>query len=194
MRMEKIVDWLCSIVRIAGAAFPVTSSLIQLQAELDSDALLKRVQKLEDPVSCLHKDVPEVSKAIYEALRKKDDKNLSFNEVFYEQFSKPLAALESEGYIKGCHTIGKRFENGIYVSDPTFIMYMCALDKDSNKMAHLLEIVESCSIGQWLNGKKIQEEMGLPLPVIEACFDIYESKGYGICSNVVGSVLYMGKA
>ncbi len=39
--------------------------------------------------------------------------------------------------------------------------------------------------------KKIQAD--LPLPVIKAVFDIYESKGYGLCSKNIGSCNYMGK-
>ena len=133
---------------VVGAGFPVASSLVQLQAELNSNALLKRVQKLEDPISRLHENVPEVWKAIYEAIRKEDDTNLSLDEGFYDRFSKALAVLESEGYIKGRHTIENRFGRGFYVSDATYLMYMCALDEDRNKMSHLVEVVESCSIEQ----------------------------------------------
>jgi elongation factor P hydroxylase len=63
------MDWLFSIVRIAGASFPVASSLVQLQSEIDSKTLSKRVEKLDDSVSHLHKDIPELSKLIYQELK-----------------------------------------------------------------------------------------------------------------------------
>ena len=51
------MNWFFKFVRIAGASFPVASSLVQLQSELDSDELNRRIQKLEDPISNLHEDV-----------------------------------------------------------------------------------------------------------------------------------------
>lgn len=48
--------------------------------------------------------------------------------------------------------------------------------------------------GKWLDGKNIRADIELPLPVIKAVFDIYESKGYGLCSKTMGAVRYLGKA
>jgi len=73
-------------------------------------------------------------------------------------------------------------------------MYLCALEEESMKMETLLEIVDNCKRGEWLDGKRIQEEIDLPLPVIRAVFDIYESKGYGLCSKEIRACQYLGKA
>jgi hypothetical protein len=188
------MDWLFSIIRIAGASFPVASSLVQLQAEIDSKALLNRVEKLEDPVSFLHHDVPILSKLIYHELKSQESTNLSFSDEFYSKYSRPLAALESQGFIKGVHTLCNRYKGGIYLCDPSFIMYLCAIAEKKNKMEELIKIVDSCEVGNWLDGKKIKIELDLPLPVIRAVFDIYESKGYGLCSKTVGVDKYLGKA
>lgn len=188
------MDWLFSIVRIAGASFPVASSLVQLQSEIDSKALLKRVEKLEDPVSFLHSDIPSLSKLIYHNLKSKQSLNLSFDDDFYSKYSRPLSALEAHGCIKGQHALTERYHAGIYLCDPSFIMYLCALAEDKNKMEKLIKLVDACEVGSWLDGKQIKMDIDLPLPVIRAVFDIYESKGYGLCSKTVGVDQYLGKA
>jgi len=38
----------------------------------------------------------------------------------------------------------------------------------------------------------LAKEIKLPLPVVAACFQIYESKGYGVCSAEIGAVIYCG--
>lgn len=183
-----------SIVRIAGASFPGASSLVQLQAEIDSKALLERISKLEDPISSLHELVPEVSRLIYDGIKSSNSKELKFDDSFYEKYSQPLAILESQGFIKGNHAaMSKSFAAGITVTDPSFIMYMCALAENKQKMESLIKIVDDCSKRNWLNGKQLQELLGLPLPVIQAVFEIYEAKGYGQCSKEIGSHKYMGK-
>lgn len=191
---ENGMDWFVSIVRIAGASFPVASSLVQLQAEIDSKELLQRVSKLEDPISYLHELVPELSKGIYEAIKSTNSNKVEFDDIFYEKYSRPLAALESQGFIKGGHTLGKSFAAGLRLTDPSFIMYLCALAENKQKMESLINEVDDCPKGKWLNGKAIQESLGLPLPVIQAVFDIYEAKGYGLCSRTIGESQYMGKA
>lgn len=188
------MDWLLSIVRVAGVAFPVASSLVQLQAEIDSKSLKERITKLEDPVSYLHEDVPELSRMIYQKLKQNDSAKLYFEDDFYEKYSRALAILESQGYIKGSHAIGKMYAGGLRIIDPSYIMYLCALEEDDMKMNSLIQSVENCKIGQWLDGKFIQKTTDLPLPVIKAVFDIYESKGYGLCSKTIGVCEYLGKA
>ena len=117
------MDWLLSIVRVAGASFPVASSLVQLNSEIESKALLERVAKLEDPISHLHNLVPELSKHIYEKIKQSNSTSIEFEDDFYKYYSRPLAALESQQLIKGGHAIGKQFAVGLRVADPSYIMY-----------------------------------------------------------------------
>ena len=186
------MDWFFTIVRVAGASFPVASSLVQLSSEIDSKSLKERVCKLEDPISNIHNDVPALSRQIYKELKDANSAKLYFDEAFYKQYSRALAALESHGYIKCGHALGKSFAAGISLADPSYIMYLCAIDKDEEKMDFLVNAVDSCEIGQWLDGSKMN--IDLPTPVIKAVFDIYESKGYGVCSKEVGTCKYMGKS
>ena len=186
------MDWLTSIVRIAGASFPVASSLVQLQSEIDSKTLLKRVSKLEDPISHLHEDVSEVSRLIYQKLKHVNKIQLQFDEPFYRRFSRALAVLESQGFIEGRHGLGKQYMEGVSVVDPSYIMYLCAIAEDEKKMVSLLKQVDDCHVGQNLDGKEMN--IDLPLPVIMAVFKIYESKGFGRCSKEINSCRYVGMA
>ncbi len=70
---------------------------------------------------------------------------------------------------------------------------MCALAENKQKMESLMKVVDECPKGNRLNSKKLQDSLGLPLPVIQAVFDIYEAKGYGCCSREIGSYQYMVK-
>ena len=188
------MDWLLSIVRVAGASFPVASSLVQINSEIESKALLQRVAKLEDPISHLHEQVPELSKHIYQEVKKTNSTSIKFEDSFYKTFRRPLAALESQKFIKGGHAIGKQFAVGLRVVDPSYIMYMCALAEESKKMEALINKVDSCEGGKWINGVEIHNSLGIPLPVVQAVFEIYETKGYGLCSKTIGESKYMGKA
>jgi hypothetical protein len=187
--MERYVGWFFSIIRIAGASFPVASSFVQLQAEIASEALITRVAKLE-----VHDDVPELSREIYHKLKAENSAKLYFEEKFYIKYSRALAALEAHGYIKGGHAPGKDYAVEIRLVDPSYIMYLCALEEDNDKMESLIQVVDNCKVGEWLDGNSIQRSIDLPLPAIEAVFDIYESKGYGLCLEEIGSTKYMGKA
>ncbi len=191
------MDWLLSIVRIAGVSSPLTAWLVQLQAEIDragSKALAERVRKIEDPISAIHPDVPQVARAIYAAMTDEDGAHVWFDADFYDKFSKCLAVLEARHLIKGEHTIGHRYYNGLRVINPSFIMYMCALCESDEHMSELITRIETCERGRWLHGPDIKLDLGLPMPVIRACFEVYESNGYGLCSQEIGPPKYVGKA
>lgn len=150
------MDWFFSLVRIASASFPVASSFVQLQAEIDSKALMERVAKLEDPVSHLHDDIPELSKQIYHKLKSENSVKLNFEEGFYKKYSRPLAILESHAYITGRHNLGEKYAAGIRLVDPSYIMYLCMIEEDSEKMESLIEVVDSCEVGECLDGNSIK--------------------------------------
>jgi hypothetical protein len=188
------MNWFSTIVRVAGTAFPVTSALVQLQSELDSDALLTRVKKLEDPISFLHEDIPAVSKLIYESLKSTNSASLNFEDDVYVQFSRSFAALDANRHIKALHRLGRQLPIGIDVVDPSYLMYLCALFEVPDKMEKMIKIVDECKVGEWLDGRAVHNDLQLPLPVVKACFDIYDAKGYGLCSRETDRVTYCGKA
>ena len=188
------MDWLFSVVRVAGASFPLASSLVQLNSEVESKSLAARVRRLEDPVSVLHDDVPEASRKIYEALKTQDSSHLEFDEDFYSRFRRPIAALASQHYLECLRGLNSTLPRAIYLSDPSYVMYMCGLAEDDQKMSSLVARVDECPLGQWLDGEAIKQETGVPLEAVRACFRIYESKGYGLCSKELGATRYLGRA
>ena len=127
------MEWFLKLIRVAGASFPVASSFVQLQAELDSEIILARIEKLDDPISHLHDDVADVSKEIYTELSSKDSINLDFNEAFYKKYSRVIAVFDSKGLISKKGAIGTTVPVGIWVKDPSYMLYMCALFEDHNK-------------------------------------------------------------
>jgi len=193
--MNRNLEWLMSIIRIVGSSFPRTSWLVQLQTEINSKELLERLDKYEDPISYLHKDIPELSRFVYQMLKleNSDSLKLEFNDEFYNKYSQALAILESNGYIKGCHILGKKYAFGFRLVDPSYILYLCYLEEDGKKMLSLINVVDSCKKGECLDGKTVQNSINLPIPVIKAVFDIFESKGYGWCSKEIGTIKYMGQ-
>ena len=188
------MNWFSTIVRVAGTQFPFTSALVQFQAELDSDALLSRLQRLEDPISVLHQDVPAVSKVMYEAIARQNESSLDFDDDFYRTFSRSLAALHSASHIVLSRAMGRQIPVGLRVTDPSYILYLAARFADSDRMALLVNALDECSIGQSIDGHLLHGQLSLPIPVIRACFEIFEAKGFGSCSKSIGRVLYCGKA
>ena len=188
------MDWFISLVKMAGASFPGAASFVQLLSDLESNDTRERLGKFEDPISNLHPDIHELSKLIYLAIKESDKSDIELPDELYERYSRALSNLESEGLIKGIHTLTKRYYGGFIITDPSFIIYMCVQYEDNKKMEKLYKQIDGCSVGSSLDGKEIEKETGLPLPVINAAFQIFEAKGYGICSKESGSVFYICNA
>jgi len=189
-----IVKWLMSVARIVGASLPFVPSLMQLQTEIDSVAIQRRLLALEDPISTLHPDIREVSEKLYKEMATTGVTKLRFDVAFYTQYSRSLAILEAQGFISGTHAIGAKYVDGFWVQDPRYVVYLCALYEDQGKMDGLVQLLENCKPGQWLRGEAVEADLQLPLPVIKALFKLYEAKGLGNCSKEVGVVSYVGRA
>jgi hypothetical protein len=188
------MKWLMSLVRIVGASLPYGSALLQLQAEIDSAAIQKRLRMLEDPISQLHPDVREVSEKLYNQLSATGEATLQFDAGFYAKYGKPLAILEARGFIAGAHAIGMKYVGGLWLQDPGYFVYLCALYEDQSKMDRLIELLAACAPGQWLRGDEIAKDLQLPRPVVKAFFELYEQRGLGTCSKEIGAILYLSRA
>ena len=187
------MKWLMPVARIVGASLPFVPSLMQLQAEIDSVAIQRRLLTLEDPISTLHPDIREVSEKLYRELAATGVAKLRFDGAFYTQYSRSLAILEAQGFIAGTHAIGAKYVDGLWVQDPKYVVYLCALYEDQRKMDGLVQLLESCKPGQWLRGEDIEADLQLPRPVIKALFQLYEARGIGNCSKEVGAVSYVSR-
>jgi hypothetical protein len=188
------IDWFIKIVRIAGVNFPVAASLVQFQAEIDAFIMDSRIKKIEDPISNLHEDVKPFSELLYRKIKSTDSIQLELENSDYIKFSRVIALLASAGYFETEHAAGLSVPIGISLSDPTYIMYLCKLFEHTYKMEELIGLVDSCMIGEWLDGNGIAESIELPLCVVDAVFRIYEAKGLGLVSPDVGESSYLGQA
>ena len=181
------MNWFFSIIRSVGSSFPVTASFVQFQSELDSDKMDNRIKRIEDPVSNLHSDIQCVSKKIYDLIKKTEQENITFDDEFVEKFGRSLAILEKNGFIKGNHAIGKCWAGSIYLSDPSYVLYLCKLSESEKKMNSLFRLLEGSKPGDSFDGVDIQKTIDLPIPVIKAFFRVYQSMGYGFCSKTIGT-------
>tara|TARA_R110001583_G_scaffold30468_5_gene105285 strand:+ start:319 stop:885 length:567 start_codon:yes stop_codon:yes gene_type:complete len=182
------------IMRVAGVNFPVAASFIQISNELDAIKIKQRLDALEDPISVLHKDLPALSQVIYFALVKNDSFTLNFRDEIYTKYSRAFAILDTKGLIKKYNELGSSYPVEIEVTDPCFILYLCTRFEDTKKMDLLLERVENCEVGQWLNGYEIQDEIQLPIVFIKAVFNVYQANGFGICSKEMRACSYLASA
>ncbi len=126
------MSWFFKMIRVAGANFPGSASLVQLQAELDSEKFEDRLKNLEDPISCLHEDISKLSSTIYGKFRELDSISLDFDEKFYNRYSRALAVFETNRLISKNSVMGSRIPLGINLIDPSFILYMAKFFEDSN--------------------------------------------------------------
>lgn len=178
-------DVFCSLVRIAGASFPGSASLAQLQSEMDMAEFRARLERLEDPISALHPDVPDTAQILYRALEKLDGPTVHLEPEEYEQFARPLALLEAQGLIQSRGAIGSAHPRGIRLVDPVFILYAATLEGVEG-LAPVNEVVDESERGKWLDGHVLAKEHEVPLDVVRAIFRIYEARGLGMMSKETG--------
>ena len=163
---------------------------VQLSAELEGRAVQERLRKLEDPISALHPDVPDVSKLIYECVSQNDSPKIFLSESQLDQFARPLVILDAKGMITGSHAIGKKFAAGFWLSNPWYVLYMAALFEDADRMERFAERLNSTPAGTWMKGAELSQEYALPIPVVKAVFQLGEQQGLGILSKEIGTVNY----
>jgi len=188
------MSWFFKLIRVAGTSFPVSASLVQLQAELDADKFKTRLENLEDPISSLHEDIVAVSENIFKKFKEEDNVSLDFDEEFYTRYSRVLAILNAKTLISKNDAVGSRIPLGINLIDPSFILYMANMFEDPHKMQELFDIVDRCEIGVSINAKDTGESIGLPKYLIRAVFEIYETKGHGCRSGGILKFRYTGNA
>ncbi len=186
------VDWFVRLAKVAGASNPLTAWLVQLEDELAAAELERRVQALEDPLSDLHPDMREVASLIWEQVRESDSRVVELDPGAYKTFARCLAELESLGLIAGRHALGGRFVAGLRVRDPTFTVYMARLFGSGQGVDRVVQAVDSCSEGTWLDGRKLASDCDVPVQLVDAIFRLYEQRGYGIVSKTLGEVAYCG--
>lgn len=98
--------WFTKLIRIAGASFPGSSSLVQFHSEIESYQTDRRIKKLEDPISYLHEDIESVAEIIYGQVLAQDSWKLKFNDSFYLKYKRCLAVLNKANLISMTRGLG----------------------------------------------------------------------------------------
>ncbi|GAA6169399.1 hypothetical protein [Sessilibacter corallicola] len=177
-------DMLFKVVRIIGASFPVASSLVQFQSELDAYEFEQRLNNLEDPISSIHPNMGEVGQAIYSRISTDDSVNIQFDEKFYTSNIRCLSLLDAANYISLEKVIVQNLPLGINLTDPTFIIYLASIYEQKKAMLETLyEMVDGCEVGLPLSADSLSHDLELPKVLVCSLFQVYESRNLGICSG-----------
>ncbi len=183
-----------SIIKVIASSFPVGSSVVQIVSEYEATKINAKINKLLDPISLLHVDIKSLSEQIYKELKSTDSKCLFLdNDDFFIANPKPLAILEANGFIKLRKNINKSNPVGLYLGNKDFIAYLSGLYEDPTKITKLVHKIENCPKGEALWGKKLKLELDLPLVLIDAFFEAYVAKGYGLTSLNTNESRYLSK-
>ncbi|HEY4304743.1 MAG TPA: hypothetical protein VGM82_09760 [Gemmatimonadaceae bacterium] len=188
------MNWLGSLARIVGTANPITALGVQALAELDGRSIQARLRRLEDPIGSLHPDVGELSDAIYAELSEADDSHVELSDEILDRYSRVLAVLDAAGLIQGTHSLHRRFVGGVWLTNPTFVLYIAGLYEDPDLMERTLAHLNAAPSGTWLRGPEIAKEFAMPLPVIRAFFQLFAQRGLGTLSAEIGVTNYRVQA
>lgn len=189
------MDEALAAVRITGASFPAAASAVQAHGEIEMRGVKARLAALEDPITPLHPDVPALAGVLYDVARGNAGRSglLDPGAEFYERYAKPLALLEGIGQVTATRALSGGVLGGLRPSAP-FMLYMATRCEDPARLAAAVARMESAKRGQWLDGFVIAEEIGIPWIVIAALFDIYEARGLGLRSKLIGTARYLARA
>lgn len=182
------MSWIVVLAKVVGSSVPFASSAVQFASELGSRDIQARLRRLEDPISALHPDVRELAEIVYRSVEDTDESRVQLTDEQYDSFRRPLAILEAHGHIRGSHSLQQKFIAGFWLTDPTFVLYMCALYEDADIMERLVAFLETTKPSTWIRGKDLAQEYAVPLPVIKALFQMYEARGLGVLSTELGVV------
>ncbi|MES3035273.1 MAG: hypothetical protein V4813_14845 [Gemmatimonadota bacterium] len=188
------MNWLFPLARVIGAGIPFGGVLVQISAELDSRQVQQRLTKLEDPISALHPDVRDFSRVVYEQMRATQTSRIQFADDDLTRHARVIALLENAGHLRGSHAIGQRHPIALWLESPQYVLYMAALYEDTDAMGRVFSHLDSAPPGTWLKGEGLATQYEVPLPVVRALFELYDSRGLGVLSKETGATNYMSRA
>jgi hypothetical protein len=180
-------------VKIAAQLLPVTSALAQWLSEIEASNVDERLAKLENPLSKYGDRIGDLTKELYSMLEQQPQDIATTHldwSTRLEPFKKELRHLEAEGLLTGSHCLGPGGEFGAGLRLNHGLIVLLALHHgDHDAVSSLTEAIETTQIQ--LNGKKIREQINLPLTVIDAFFSGYAGRGQGLKSREIGASAYI---
>lgn len=179
------------LAKILVSMIPGSAPLLQVVSEFEAASVAKRLDKLEDPLARFGPDVDHLCPLLYAAVRRIERVTnlVSWSDDFLP-YLKLLNRLEAHGFVEGSPVLFNRnpFERGIRLS-PRFVVHLATYYGDASLCAELADGMESLESG--VTGQRIQEQVPLPLMVIDAFFSVYEGEGQGMKSKEPGSSYYI---
>jgi hypothetical protein len=185
-----------SVVKIALSPFPPGAMLNQFLAEVESAGLNRRIEILEDPLAHFGDDAKPLCHFLYKSLKAQSaqlSNKVSWSEEL-EPYLKTLRRFEAQGMLGGAPVLGQwnEFLMGIGLA-PEFVVYLALISDDNELCKELSAYLDSLDPGKGVNGRDIQQNIALPLPVIDAFLSMYEKQGQGLKSREIGASYYVAK-
>lgn len=185
-----------SIVKIALSPFPPGAVFNQVLAEVESAELKRRIEILENPLSHFGDDAKPLCHLLYDGLKTQFGQlssKVSWSEEL-EPYLKTLRRFEAQGMVGGAPVLGRQneFLMGIGIA-PEFVVYLALISVDAELSKELSAFLDELDPGKGVNGREIQMNIALPLPVIDALLSVYERQGQGIKSREIGASYYVAK-
>ncbi|MBA6296645.1 hypothetical protein [Colwellia sp. MB02u-9] len=193
--MSVKLDWVLSLQRI-GVSFctgdgilGVLQTLNEIKAGINSNSIENRLRQLEDPISCIHSDVPSVAAVLYIALEDRKSTDVTLTDRVFDKYRRPLTMLNAENYIEFDGAAGSSYPD-IIMGNPYFIIYSAALNNKNHEMNNLVAILDNSANGLWLEANDISQQVKLPVQVINAFFEVYSARGLGDISKMDSTYKY----
>jgi hypothetical protein len=185
-----------SVVKIALSLFPQTAVFGQILGEVESAGLKRRVEILENPLAHFGDDAKPLCDILYSGLKKQFGQlgnKVPWSEEL-EPYMKTLRRFEAQGLVGGTPALGQtnEFRRGVTLASD-FIVYLALISADADLGKELSSYLDNIDPGTGVNGRKIQENIALPLPVIDAFLCMYETQGQGLKSREIGASYYVAK-
>jgi hypothetical protein len=185
-----------SIVKIALSPFPPGAVFNQVLAEVESAEMKRRIEILENPLAHFGDDAKPLCHLLYDGLKAQSaqlSNKVSWSDEL-EPYLKTLRRFEAQGMVGGAPALGRQneFLMGIGLA-PEFIVYLALISDDNELCKALSAYLDGLDPGKGVNGREIQGNITLPLPVIDAFLSVYEKQGQGIKSREIGASYYVAK-
>jgi hypothetical protein len=88
----------------------------------------------------------------------------------------------------------KRYDAGISVVSPEYMLYMAAFGEQPSRMDRLVERVDACQPGESLDGVELARELELSVPVVRAMLSLYAENKLGLLARSAGMLQYRALA
>ncbi len=179
-----MISWVEKIAAVGCALLGnnYLSAIYQCKSEYDNAIIESRLSKLEDPISCLDRKVPEVSIYLYSQLGL-NDFNIDIDDTLDFDLIRVLKLLSAAGYIE---------YNGGLVSfiNPEYVFYMASLHEKNHILNELVGYIHDCQSGCHIQAEDLSKSLNVPLALVLSLFDIYTRKGFGLYDKTVGHESY----